>query len=153
LAIDTMNPSASEPPPAPFYDRLRNAGIEPSDSEELRLNKSLLMLATGLACVALMVWVAIYSVLGPNCPPPAGFPAVLAGNMALYIKTLISTSSASPSLRSSSSCLRAQWAIGNFIIPAGRLGLAGAGRCLLLRRQGVAGLVPGLGRPHGTHRE
>ena len=29
-----------------FYERLRHAGIEPDDSEELRLNKSLLMLAT-----------------------------------------------------------------------------------------------------------
>ena len=33
--------------PQRFLARLQNAGIEPGDSEELRLNKSLLMLATG----------------------------------------------------------------------------------------------------------
>ncbi len=117
-----MNPSASEPPPAPFYDRLRNAGIEPSDSEELRLNKSLLMLATGLACVALMVWVAIYSVLGPQLSTtlPLIFQLVLAGNMALYIKTRNFDF-----FRITQLALflflpfAAQWAIGNFIDSSG----------------------------------
>ena len=32
-----------------LLDRLRTAGIDPSDSDEQRLNKSLLMFATGLA--------------------------------------------------------------------------------------------------------
>jgi predicted SprT family Zn-dependent metalloprotease len=32
--------------PLSFTERLRTAGIAPGDSEELRLNKSLLMLAT-----------------------------------------------------------------------------------------------------------
>ncbi len=72
-----------------FYDRLRNAGIEPDDSEEVRLNKSLLMLATGLVSVAIMIWVTIYSILGPqfSATIPFSFQLLLAGNMLLYIKT------------------------------------------------------------------
>ena len=49
-----------------FFGRLRSGGIEPEDSDELRLNKSLLMFATGLICAVTMVWVAIYYWLGAN---------------------------------------------------------------------------------------
>jgi adenylate cyclase len=72
-----------------FYDRLRNAGIEPDDSEELRLNKALLMLATGLVSVAIMVWVTIYSILGPqfSATLPFAFQILLAGNMIFYIRS------------------------------------------------------------------
>jgi class 3 adenylate cyclase len=72
-----------------FLARLQNAGIEPGDSEELRLNKSLLMLATGLASVAIMIWVAIYLALGPqfSTTAPLVFQLLLAGNMLLFIRT------------------------------------------------------------------
>ena len=71
-----------------FLARLQNAGIEPDDSEELRLNKSLLMLATGLASVAIMIWVGIYWMLGPqfSTTAPLVFQFLLAANMLLYIK-------------------------------------------------------------------
>ena len=59
------SPESSKAAPR-FYERLRHAGIEPDDTEELRLNKSLLMLATGLVSVAIMIWVTIYSILGPQ---------------------------------------------------------------------------------------
>jgi len=81
--------TSSQPDIAPpgFYERLRNVGIEPGDSEELRLNKSLLMLATGLVSMAIMVWVALYSVLGPSFSTtlPLAFQLLLAGNMFYYI--------------------------------------------------------------------
>jgi len=72
-----------------FYARLQNAGIEPGDSEELRLNKSLLMLATGLVSVATMIWVTLYSILGPqfSATIPFAFQVLLAGNMLFYIKS------------------------------------------------------------------
>lgn len=72
-----------------FLERLRNAGIEPGDSDEQRLNKSLLMLATGLASVGIMVWVGIYSVLGPQFSTtiPLSFQLLLVGNMVLYIQS------------------------------------------------------------------
>lgn len=72
-----------------FYERLRNAGIEADDSEEVRLNKSLLMLATGLVSVATMVWVMLYSVFGPQFSTtlPFAFQLLLAGNMLFYIRS------------------------------------------------------------------
>ncbi|MDZ4191777.1 MAG: hypothetical protein U1D65_07200, partial [Pseudomonas sp.] len=75
--------------PSRFMERLQNAGIEPDDSEELRLNKSLLMLATGLVSLATIVWVGIYSILGPQFSATLPFilQLLLAGNMLLYIKT------------------------------------------------------------------
>lgn len=78
--------SAARPP---FYERLRHAGIEPDDSEDVRLNKSLLMLATGLASVAIMLWVTIYSFLGPqfSTTMPFAFQLLLVGNMLFYIKS------------------------------------------------------------------
>ncbi len=83
--------SISKPgtPDSSFMERLRNAGIEPSDSEEVRLSKSLLMLATGLASVAIMVWVALYWALGPvfSATLPLAFQLLLAGNMLLYLRT------------------------------------------------------------------
>ena len=74
---------------ASFLARLQNAGIRPDDSEDLRLSKSLLMLATGLISLTIMVWVAIYSALGPQFSTtlPLAFQLLLVGNMFLYIKT------------------------------------------------------------------
>ena len=43
-----------------FLDRLRNAGIAETDSEELRLQKSLLFFATGLICFASIIWLLLY---------------------------------------------------------------------------------------------
>ena len=84
-----MTPPESSTAPSGFYERLRNAGIEPDDSEELRLNKSLLMLATGLISVTIMIWVTIYSFLGPTFSTtlPFAFQLLLAGNMLFYIKS------------------------------------------------------------------
>ena len=78
--------------PAPhksFSERLRLAGLEPTDDEEQRLNKSLLMLATGLTCVASTTWAMLYSYLGPEFSTslPLIFQLLLAGNMALYLRT------------------------------------------------------------------
>ncbi|MDP2811431.1 MAG: adenylate/guanylate cyclase domain-containing protein [Rhodocyclaceae bacterium] len=72
-----------------FLERLRNAGIEPGDSEDQRLNKSLLMFATGLVSIASMLWLAIYWMLGPqlSATAPFVFQLLLAGNMLLYIRT------------------------------------------------------------------
>lgn len=72
-----------------FLERLRNAGIDPQDSDEARLNKSLLMLATGLVSVASMLWLAIYWSLGPKLSStlPFAFQVLLAGNLAYYLKS------------------------------------------------------------------
>jgi class 3 adenylate cyclase len=70
-----------------FLDRLRNAGIEPGDGEALRLNKQLLMFATGLVSAATMLWLMIYWALGMQFPVtyPYLFQVALAGNVVVYI--------------------------------------------------------------------
>ncbi|RTL54982.1 MAG: adenylate/guanylate cyclase domain-containing protein [Rhodocyclaceae bacterium] len=79
----------SPPDNSSFFTRLRNAGIEPGDSEQLRLAKSLLVFATGLVSSAAMVWLGIYWILGPQLSStyPYIFELLLAGNLLLYIKT------------------------------------------------------------------
>ncbi|HNA03153.1 MAG TPA: adenylate/guanylate cyclase domain-containing protein, partial [Rhodocyclaceae bacterium] len=68
---------------------MRNAGIEPGDSDELRLNKALLVFATGLVSVASTLWLAIYWSLGPQLSAtlPFAFQILLAGNLLVYLKT------------------------------------------------------------------
>lgn len=70
-----------------FAERLRSAGLELGDDEELRLNKSLLMLATGLVCAAMMVWIALYNILGLHfsLDLPLIFLTLLAGNMFFHM--------------------------------------------------------------------
>jgi adenylate cyclase len=101
-----MTATESDGTPSGFWRRLQNAGIEPDDSEELRLNKSLLMLATGLASVGIILWVAIYSILGPqfSYTVPFAFQLLLAGNMLLYIMSRNFEFSASASSACSCSC-------------------------------------------------
>jgi class 3 adenylate cyclase len=72
-----------------FFARLRNAGVEPGDSEAQRLNKSLLMFATGLISAASMLWVAIYWLFGQtiSSTPPLVFELLAIGNLLLYIQT------------------------------------------------------------------
>lgn len=72
-----------------FIERLHAGGVEPGDSEELRLNKQLLMFATGLASAASMAWLMIYWMLGPqfSVTYPYLFQLALAANALLYIFT------------------------------------------------------------------
>jgi len=70
-----------------FVERLRSAGLELGDDEEARLNKSLLMLATGLVCAAMMLWIVIYKLMGLNfsLDLPLLCLALLAGNMFFHL--------------------------------------------------------------------
>ncbi len=84
-----MTAPKSTPPLTGFLDRLQHAGIEPGDSEDRRLSKSLLMLATGLISVAIILWLLLYSFLGLSFSStlPFTFQILLAGNMLFYIKS------------------------------------------------------------------
>ena len=75
--------------PLSFVENLRRAGILPSDSEELRLQKSLLVFATGLISFASMFWLFIYWQLGPQFSStiPFAFQLLLVGNLLVYLKT------------------------------------------------------------------
>ena len=75
--------------PSGFLASLRSAGIEASDSEELQLQKSLLVFATGLITLASMLWLLIYWQLGPqfSATIPFAFQLLLVGNLLVYLRT------------------------------------------------------------------
>ena len=105
-----------------FLDSVRRAGILPNDSEEVRLQKSLLIFATGLISFASMLWLFIYWQLGPqfSSTVPFVFQALLVGNLLVYLRTQdfdhfrqvqIALFLFMPFV--------AQWSIGNFITASG----------------------------------
>ena len=105
-----------------FLDEFRSAGILPTDSEELRLQKSLLIFATGLISFASMLWLFIYWQLGPqfSSTSPFVFQLMLIGNFLVYLKTRdfnafrliqLSLFLFMP--------FAAQWSMGNFISASG----------------------------------
>lgn len=107
---------------AGFLEVFSHAGILPTDSEELRLQKSLLIFATGLISFASMLWLFIYWQLGPQFSStiPFVFQLLLVGNLVVYLKTLnfdafrviqLSLFLFLPFV--------AQWSMGNFISASG----------------------------------
>ncbi|HEY9397818.1 MAG TPA: adenylate/guanylate cyclase domain-containing protein [Burkholderiales bacterium] len=70
-------------------NRLRTAGIEPGDSEELRLKKSLLMFAMGLTTIAPVAWLVVYWALGSkiSATVPFAYQLVSLSTLVLYLAT------------------------------------------------------------------
>jgi class 3 adenylate cyclase len=109
-------------PPESLANRIRHAGILATDSEEVRLQKTLLIFATGLVSFALMLWPLIYWQLGPYIPStmPFIFQLLLIGNLAVYLKTL-----KFDFFRQTQLALFlfmpfvAQWGMGNFVTASG----------------------------------
>ena len=110
------------PAPQTAPSRLEKLGITPNDSETLRLQKSLLIFATGLISFASMFWLFIYWQLGPQISStiPFVFQLLLIANLALYLKTLNFEL-----FRQTQLALFlfmpfvAQWSMGNFITASG----------------------------------
>lgn len=105
-----------------IFGKLRNAGIAPDDSEELRLQKSLLIFATGLISFASMLWLFIYGQLGPQLSStiPFVFQLLLVGNLAIYFKTLNFNAFRLIQLAFFLFVpFVAQWSMGNFITASG----------------------------------
>ena len=103
-------------------EKLRTAGITAADSEETKIQKTLLVFATGLLCIASMLWLLLYRELGPHfsSTAPLLFQLALAGNLAYYLKsgnfetfrlTQLSIILFIPFI--------VQWSIGNFITASG----------------------------------
>ncbi len=69
--------------------RLGAAAIDESDSEELRLRKTLLMFASGLMNMAAILWLLIYWWMGLKLPTsvPLGFQLASAAVLAVYLRT------------------------------------------------------------------
>lgn len=72
-----------------FFARLKQAGIEPHDGERERLNKTLLVFATGLISLTSAVWLMLYGVLGTHLSStlPFVYQLLLTGNLINYIRT------------------------------------------------------------------
>ena len=91
----TSTPSPSAAPAAgpgerrSWLERLAAAAIDPSDSDELRLRKTLLLLAAGLMNIAAVLWLAIYWAMGLKLPTslPLGYQATSAALLLYYLKT------------------------------------------------------------------
>jgi adenylate cyclase len=105
-----------------FLDGFRTAGILPDDSEDLRLQKSLLIFATGLISFTSMLWLFIYWQIGPQFSStiPFLFQLLLVGNLLIYLKTL--NFNAFRMIQLSLFLFMpfvAQWSMGNFITASG----------------------------------
>ncbi len=74
--------------PQPPSPRLTWLGLNPEDTDSLRLQKSLLIFATGLVSLASMVWLLLYWQLGPrfSSTPALSFQLLLVGNLLLFLK-------------------------------------------------------------------
>jgi len=74
---------------AELLARLRTAGVEPDDPEELRLKKQLLMFAMALTIAAPILWVAIYRLFGVTISTtlPILYLFLSLANLSLYLVT------------------------------------------------------------------
>ncbi|MBX9633317.1 MAG: hypothetical protein K2X67_22535 [Burkholderiales bacterium] len=74
---------------ASWLERVGNAAIDPSDSDELRLRKTLLLLASGLMNIAAFLWLAIYWLMGLKLPTslPLGYQFASAVLLVYYLKS------------------------------------------------------------------
>jgi adenylate cyclase len=73
-----------------LYSRLRSAGASPSDSEELRLKKTILLFACGLMIAAASLWLALYQALGlpVSASLPVAFQLASLATLVYYLVTL-----------------------------------------------------------------
>jgi len=75
--------------PHTFLARLRNAGVEPGDSNDLRIRKSIMVFAMGLMTAAPMFWLALYWLLGLKLSAtlPVALQLVSVVTLVIYIMT------------------------------------------------------------------
>jgi class 3 adenylate cyclase len=80
---------AAPPTTGSWLHRLAGAALDESDSDELRLRKTLLMFASGLMNMAAIVWLAIYWMLGLKLPTtiPLAYQILSALILVVYLKT------------------------------------------------------------------
>jgi len=86
--ISPRNPTPSRPRKS-WLQRVGSSAIDPSDSEELRLRKTLMLLASGLMNIAAFLWLAIYWLMGLKLPTslPFGYQFASALLLVYYLKS------------------------------------------------------------------
>ena len=88
-----MEISATMPPPKSkslsFSQRLRHGGIEPSDPEELRIHKTIVVFAMGLMTAGVMLWVGLYWLMGLQLSAtlPFSYQVISVATLLAYIAT------------------------------------------------------------------
>ena len=105
-----------------FIGRLRTAGVEPGDSEDLKLRKQLLMFAMGLMTATPVLWLALYWMMGleVSASLPFGYQLVSLATLVAYLVT-----NNFNFFRVAQLCLFLffpfvlQWTLGNFITASG----------------------------------
>lgn len=107
---------------ATLYGRLRTAGAEPGDSEDLRLKKVVLLFTCGLMIAAAGIWLALYKILGlpVSASLPFAFQLVSLGTLVIYLWTL--NFDAFRALQLGLILFvpfTVQWSIGNFVSASG----------------------------------
>ncbi len=107
---------------AELYSRLRTAGAEPGDSDDLRLKKAVLMLTCGLMIAAAGIWLALYKMLGlpVSASLPFAFQLASLGTLFVYLWTL--NFDAFRALQLGLILFvpfTVQWSIGNFVTASG----------------------------------
>ena len=72
-----------------FINRLRHAGLDPADPEDLRIRKSILVFAMGLMTAAPMFWLALYWIMGLQLSAtlPLSYQLVSVATFVIYAKT------------------------------------------------------------------
>lgn len=80
---------ANLPAPRGLIGRLANAAIEEGDDDVVRLQKTLLLFASGLMNIAAVMWLAIYWWMGLKLPTtiPLGFQILSALVLLVYLRT------------------------------------------------------------------
>ena len=83
------SPQSAVIPGRGLIARLGAAAIDPADSDELRLRKTLLLFASGLMNAAAILWLGIYWWMGLKLPTsiPFGFQVISALVLFIYLKT------------------------------------------------------------------
>jgi adenylate cyclase len=75
--------------PSTLWRRLRQAGIEPHDSEDLKVRKSILVFAMGVMTAAPVCWLAIYWALGRqlSATGPFVYQLISVATFVIYVAT------------------------------------------------------------------
>lgn len=72
-----------------LYQRLRHAGIEPADSEDTRIRKSILVFAMGMMTAAPMFWLSLYWLVGLQLSAtlPMAYQLISVATFIVYVAT------------------------------------------------------------------
>ena len=102
--------------------RLRAAGVEPGDADDLKIKKQLLLFAMGLMTAAPMLWNALYGYFGlqTSAAVPFAYQVISLATLLLYLSTgNFTVFRASQQVLFQFFPFVLQWSLGNFVSASG----------------------------------